>query len=116
MHVRQVMQPGGTALARDYLDRLADAIVSLEYYIETLQAGAAIPGTCSTTRETALGARASRCPHACRSWTAGSVDVAATLKLDNQSTAALGREATSPTGTLPCSSSDRGRRRRRIRS
>jgi len=42
-HLRRVMQPGGTNLAGDYLDRLADAIVSLEYYIETLQAGRSDP-------------------------------------------------------------------------
>src|SRR6185437_10508028 len=30
-HLRQVMQPGGTSLAPEYLDRLADAIVSVEY-------------------------------------------------------------------------------------
>jgi chemosensory pili system protein ChpA (sensor histidine kinase/response regulator) len=42
-HLRRVMQPGGTVLASDYLDRLADAIVSLEYYIETLQAGRSDP-------------------------------------------------------------------------
>ena len=42
-HLKRVMQPGGTALAPDYLDRLADAIVSLEYYIETLQAGRSDP-------------------------------------------------------------------------
>ncbi len=42
-HLRQVMQPGGIALAPEYLDRLADAIVSVEYYIETLQAGRSDP-------------------------------------------------------------------------
>jgi chemosensory pili system protein ChpA (sensor histidine kinase/response regulator) len=42
-HLKRVMQPGGTALAPEYLDRLADAIVSLEYYIETLQAGRSDP-------------------------------------------------------------------------
>src|SRR5271170_1934970 len=38
-HLKRVMQPGGAVLSAEYLDRLADAIVSLEYYIETLQAG-----------------------------------------------------------------------------
>jgi chemosensory pili system protein ChpA (sensor histidine kinase/response regulator) len=42
-HLKRVMQPGGTSLAPEYLDRLADAIVSLEYYIETLQAGRSDP-------------------------------------------------------------------------
>jgi chemosensory pili system protein ChpA (sensor histidine kinase/response regulator) len=39
VHLRRVMQPGGTNLSGDFLDRLADSIVSIEYYIETLQAG-----------------------------------------------------------------------------
>jgi chemosensory pili system protein ChpA (sensor histidine kinase/response regulator) len=43
LHLKRVMQPGGVALAPGYLDRLADAIVSLEYYIETLQAGRSDP-------------------------------------------------------------------------
>ena len=42
-HLKRVMQPGGTSLAPEFLDRLADAIVSLEYYIETLQAGRSDP-------------------------------------------------------------------------
>jgi chemosensory pili system protein ChpA (sensor histidine kinase/response regulator) len=42
-HLKRVMQPGGTTLAPEFLDRLADAIVSLEYYIETLQAGRSDP-------------------------------------------------------------------------
>jgi chemosensory pili system protein ChpA (sensor histidine kinase/response regulator) len=41
--LRRVMQPGGAPLSGSYLDRLADAIVSLEYYIETLQAGRSDP-------------------------------------------------------------------------
>ena len=38
-HVRDMLQPGAEALQRDVLDRLAAAIVSLEYYMETIQAG-----------------------------------------------------------------------------
>ncbi len=39
-----LMQPGGAAaLTGGRLDRLADAIVSLEYYMETLQAGRSDP-------------------------------------------------------------------------
>ena len=41
--LRRVMQPGGIPLSGAYLDRLADAVVSLEYYIETLQAGRSDP-------------------------------------------------------------------------
>src|SRR5579863_2349006 len=43
-HLAPLMQPGGSAaLAGGRLDRLADAIVSLEYYMETLQAGRSDP-------------------------------------------------------------------------
>ena len=41
--LKRVMQPGGAALPPESLDRLADAIVSLEYYIETLQSGRSDP-------------------------------------------------------------------------
>ncbi|HVN99863.1 MAG TPA: Hpt domain-containing protein, partial [Steroidobacteraceae bacterium] len=41
--LKRIMQPGGMALSGAYLDRLADAIISLEYYIETLQAGRSDP-------------------------------------------------------------------------
>ena len=43
VQLRKVMQPGGMPHSGAYLDRLADAIVSLEYYIETLQAGRSDP-------------------------------------------------------------------------
>jgi len=43
LQLRRVMQPGGMPLSGAYLDRLADAVVSLEYYIETLQAGRSDP-------------------------------------------------------------------------
>ncbi len=38
-HLVRVMQPGGAGVSQAYLDRMADAVVSLEYYMETLQAG-----------------------------------------------------------------------------
>ena len=37
------MQPGGSGLPSGFMDRLADAIVSVEYYMETLQAGRSDP-------------------------------------------------------------------------
>ena len=39
LQLRRVMQPGGRALTVSALDRLADSIVSVEYYMETLQSG-----------------------------------------------------------------------------
>ena len=41
--LKRVMQPGGRALPPGFMDRLADAIVSVEYYMETLQAGRSDP-------------------------------------------------------------------------
>src|SRR5580698_377040 len=57
-HLKRVMQPGGTTLSPDYLDRLADAIVSLEYYIETLQAGRSDPWYMLDNARTCLDALA----------------------------------------------------------
>ncbi len=37
-HLKRVMRPGAPSLPSQLLDRLADAIVSVEYYMETLQA------------------------------------------------------------------------------
>ena len=39
VQLRRVMQPGGGGLPMGFIDRLADAIVSVEYYMETIQAG-----------------------------------------------------------------------------
>ncbi|HXW73838.1 MAG TPA: Hpt domain-containing protein [Steroidobacteraceae bacterium] len=41
--LKRVMQPGVHVLPPGFIDRLADAIVSVEYYMETLQAGRADP-------------------------------------------------------------------------
>ena len=43
VQLRRVMQPGGRQLSLGSLDRLADSIVSVEYYMETLQAGRSDP-------------------------------------------------------------------------
>ncbi|MHB1869938.1 MAG: hybrid sensor histidine kinase/response regulator [Steroidobacteraceae bacterium] len=41
--LRRIMRPGAPAVPPGWLDRLADAIVSIEYYMETLQAGRSDP-------------------------------------------------------------------------
>jgi chemosensory pili system protein ChpA (sensor histidine kinase/response regulator) len=41
--LKRVMRPGAPALPAGFLDRLADAIVSVEYYMETLQSGRSDP-------------------------------------------------------------------------
>ncbi len=42
-HLRRIMRASAPAVPPGWLDRLADAIVSLEYYMETLQAGRSDP-------------------------------------------------------------------------
>src|SRR5689334_8723186 len=43
LQLKRVMQPGIHVLPPGFVDRLADAIVSVEYYMETLQAGRSDP-------------------------------------------------------------------------
>jgi chemosensory pili system protein ChpA (sensor histidine kinase/response regulator) len=42
-HVAAILGPGGLSRSDEYVDRLADAIVGIEYYMETLQAGRGDP-------------------------------------------------------------------------
>ena len=56
-HLKDVMQPGGSGLAPQALDRLADAIVSVEYYMETLQAGRSDPWYMLDNAESGAGGR-----------------------------------------------------------
>jgi chemosensory pili system protein ChpA (sensor histidine kinase/response regulator) len=42
-HVAALLGPGGLSHNNDYVDRLADAIVGIEYYMETLQVGRGDP-------------------------------------------------------------------------
>jgi chemosensory pili system protein ChpA (sensor histidine kinase/response regulator) len=43
VQLKRIMRPGVPTLPSGFLDRLADAIVSVEYYMETLQAGRSDP-------------------------------------------------------------------------
>ena len=55
-HLRTLMQPGGPGLAPQSLERLADAIVSVEYYMETLQSGRSDPWYMLDNADAALDA------------------------------------------------------------
>ena len=57
-NLKELLQPGGAAVPANYLDRLADAVVSLEYYMETLQAGRADPWYMLDNAQTCLMALA----------------------------------------------------------
>ena len=55
-HLKSVMRQGGSGMAPQALDRLADAIVSIEYYMDTLQAGRSDPWYMLDNAEAALSA------------------------------------------------------------
>jgi chemosensory pili system protein ChpA (sensor histidine kinase/response regulator) len=55
-NLKELLQPGGGGAPPNYLDRLADAVVSLEYYMETLQAGRADPWYMLDNAQTCLQA------------------------------------------------------------
>jgi len=55
-HLKKVMRQGGSSLATQALERLADAIVSIEYYMDTLQAGRSDPWYMLDNAEAALEA------------------------------------------------------------
>ena len=57
-HLKTMLQPGSMVAPTVYLDRLADAIVSVEYYMETLQAARADPWYMLDNAETCLDALA----------------------------------------------------------
>jgi len=59
IHLKRVMRPGVPALPSHLLDRLADAIVSVEYYMETLQARRSEPFYMLDNAQTCLDALAS---------------------------------------------------------
>src|SRR4029077_10908606 len=54
--LKRVMQPGVHVLPPGFIDRLADAVVSLEYYMETLQAGRTDPWYMLDNAQTCLQA------------------------------------------------------------
>jgi chemosensory pili system protein ChpA (sensor histidine kinase/response regulator) len=98
--LRPVMQPGGTLLPADSLDRLADAIVSVEYYMETLQAGRTDPWYMLDNADACLTAVAQRAARAVPTVAPlGAETFAKTLKLDPPPGARRGRR--DPGSTLP---------------
>jgi chemosensory pili system protein ChpA (sensor histidine kinase/response regulator) len=55
-HVAALLGPGSLSRNDEYVDRLADAIVGIEYYMETLQAGRGDPWYMLDNAERCLGA------------------------------------------------------------
>jgi chemosensory pili system protein ChpA (sensor histidine kinase/response regulator) len=83
-HVRALVEPSAPAPTPARLERLADAIVSIEYYMETLQSGRADPWYMLDNADTCLKALAAEGPSAVPIVEAAYADGAATVKLEPQ--------------------------------
>jgi chemosensory pili system protein ChpA (sensor histidine kinase/response regulator) len=100
--VRRLVEPGASAPDPLRLERIADAIVSIEYYMETLQSGRTDPWYMLDNAETCLKAlseadAAPKVPDLGLS----SAEAARTVKIDNQATIALERTKRAQAATHP---------------
>ncbi len=97
VHVRSLVAPGAPLPAAHRLERLADAIVSLEYYMETIQNGRADPWYMLDNAEICVRALNEEVPARVPSLELPPGEPAATVRLDYQATVALttppGRQA-----------------------
>ena len=100
VHVRQLVQPGAPTADLLRLERVADAIVSIEYYMETIQSGRNDPWYMLDNAEVCVKALAEQSVRRLPTLDlAGAADAAVTVKLDTPATVAI--ERTAPTATLP---------------
>ncbi len=88
-HVRKLIEPHAQAPDALRMERVADAIVSIEYYMETLQNGRNDPWYMLDNAETCLQALDSEAPSSVPSLEMPGSDNAKTVKLDPQSTLIL---------------------------
>ncbi len=95
--VRKLIEPGAAAPDPIRLERIADAIVSIEYYMETLQSGRNDPWYMLDNAEICIKAlseeTASRVPIV----EAPGEDAGRTMKLDPEATVSIDRDATTAT-------------------
>jgi chemosensory pili system protein ChpA (sensor histidine kinase/response regulator) len=87
--VRNLIEPGAPSPDAVRLERVADAIVSIEYYMETLQSGRNDPWYMLDNAETCIKALADEAPSRVPNISISSSDAAETLKLDPAETLAL---------------------------
>src|SRR5271166_5346980 len=101
--VRQLIEPGAAMPDALRLERIADAIVSIEYYMETLQNGRNDPWYMLDNAEMCIKALAEQIPSRVPNVELAEEDVAKTLKIDPQATLTLERakqQAHAATNTL----------------
>ncbi len=91
--VRKLIEPSAGAADALRLERIADAIVSIEYYMETLQNGRADPWYMLDNAETCLKALAADVEPRVPDLELAPADAAKTIKLDPQDTLALEERA-----------------------
>jgi chemosensory pili system protein ChpA (sensor histidine kinase/response regulator) len=104
--VRKLIEPGAPAPDAARLERVADAIVSIEYYMETLQNGRTDPWYMLDNAETCLKTLTEEASIRVPNLNLSSSEAAATMKLDPAETIALERTkrahaATNPLIALP---------------
>jgi chemosensory pili system protein ChpA (sensor histidine kinase/response regulator) len=99
--VRKLIEPGAPAPDAIRLERVADAIVSIEYYMETLQSGRNDPWYMLDNAEMCIKTLADEAPSRVPNISISSSDAAKTVKLDPAETIALERTKRAHAATNP---------------
>jgi chemosensory pili system protein ChpA (sensor histidine kinase/response regulator) len=99
--VRRLIEPGAPAADSLRLERIADAIVSIEYYMETLQNGRTDPWYMLDNAEICIKALTEEAPSRVPQIELPPGDAAKTVKLEPQATVALGVTQRAQTATDP---------------
>ncbi|HWY97209.1 MAG TPA: Hpt domain-containing protein [Steroidobacteraceae bacterium] len=100
-HVRKLIEPGAPAPDAARLERVADAIVSIEYYMETLQSGRNDPWYMLDNAEMCIKTLADEAPLRVPNIGISTGDAAKTVKLDPAETIALERTKRAHAATHP---------------
>ncbi len=100
-HIRKLVEPGAPAPDAQRLERVADAIVSIEYYMETLQSGRNDPWYMLDNAEICINALAEETLSRVPQLESPQGDAGATVKLDPQATVAMERGARDYASTQP---------------
>ncbi|HVC02815.1 MAG TPA: Hpt domain-containing protein [Steroidobacteraceae bacterium] len=102
VHVRALVEPGAAPADPLRLERVADAIVSIEYYMETIQSGRTDPWYMLDNAETCVKALAADRVQRLPAMDLSGIDGAqATVKIDAPDTVALIRTTQLPATPLP---------------
>jgi chemosensory pili system protein ChpA (sensor histidine kinase/response regulator) len=99
--VRRLIEPGASAPDALRLERVADAIVSIEYYMETLQSGRTDPWYMLDNAEMCIKTLADEAPSRVPNIGISSSEAAKTVKLDPAETIALERNKRLHAATHP---------------